>query len=143
MNTRKPPTKAPSPAGDNSPVATVQEPTQVNDYLRLPRVLLSGCHQDMTLLMEAVPEIEGDDRAIRLKLLSSILNRPLAPPLVEVPVDENEENAKLRTRLAAAEKLLKECEQLVGTRVRHVIADSLEWRIGQFLIGLWPKAVEQ
>ena len=150
MNTRKDTAGAPSASTDNSHVETVAEQPIVNEYLQLPRVLLSGFRDDMTNYLRLHPETDGGNRAMRLRLLEAIIsNTQMAPEpqVVEtIPVDD----FALRARLKVAEKLLKEAESLVtpasskvNTRVKHVIAGSLEWRIGEFLLGRWPRKGEQ
>lgn len=146
MDTRKPAAEGPSPSVDNCPVKPTPGQEPLNDYLRLPRVLIQNCHDDMVNFVRLHPddpEATGVDRAATIRLLAAIVRRPPEAEQAPVaPADENTVIAELRERLRNAEKLLKECEPLVGTRVRHVYADSLEWRIGEFLAYRWPRKGE-
>lgn len=143
MDTRKVAPEGLPASTDNCPVDTQTGQQPLNDYLRLPRALIKNCHDEMVEFGRRHPDdpdVNGVERSATIRLLAAIVRRP---PEVEqapvTPIDENTQLAELRERLRNAEKLLKECEPLVGTRVRHVYAGSLEWRIGEFLAYRWPR----
>lgn len=143
MDTRKAAPEGLSPSTDNCPVKTKPGQQPLNDFLRLPRVLIQNCLDDMVNFVRLHPddpEAKGVKRAATIHLLEGIVRRaPEVESAPVKPVDENAVIAELRERLRNAEKLLKESESLVGTRVRHVYVNSLEWRIGEFLAHRWPR----
>lgn len=147
MDTRKVQPESPSASTDNCPVDTTPGQEPLNDYLRLPRVLIQNLHDDMVEFGRRHPEdpdVNGVDRTATIRLLAAILRRPPEIRLEQVmPAPVVPPATGDGKRLSDALKLLKECEKWLGTRARHVMSGTLEWRVGEFLAGTWPRKDEQ